>query len=72
MKIKLTPEQYDLLIMLLPRVAEHLERDAANLAGLAPYFETAHETAQEWYQLSQDIAGVVSLLLQYQEEVDHA
>ena len=72
MKIELTPEQFDLLLSLLTHVVEQYENQAAALIQMKHQFEAAEEIALERFRASQDAAELVSLLLQYQEEGEHA
>ena len=72
MKIELTLEQFGLLLSLLNYAADQLEREAAALMQLRGRCEAAEEIALERLTASQDVAELVSLLAQCEQEGDHA
>lgn len=73
MKIELTPEQLDLLLSLLSRLAEQYAREAANLMQLKDRCAEVEDLAQEWIEASQGAAELVGLLMECdREEGDHA
>lgn len=75
MEIKISQEQYDLLLSQFSRLAENYKHEAANLMRLAPEYDeqAVKDTAFEWLQTAGDLDELVSsLLAQAEGSDDHA